>query len=451
MKAKFQNTYLFLLMLLTTSSCVNDDIAAPKLVCTQTDLVVNKSVSDVRANTNAIISQYKYNDIIEAYVVSSDEAGNFFKTISFQTLATATTPAIGFSVPVDATNLYIDYRTGNKVYIKMKDQYTDISFGGMRIGSIFVNGYNDGGVGRLSQNDYKNVLNASCTNVKEEELMKMVSMTDLLNDSYLNTLVELSDVQFAATAVGRHYFEESNNVGGATNWGLTDKSGNQVYFRTSSFSNFASSIVPSGSGKVRGILTKYGTDYQLLARSEKDVVMTGNRSVSFFSQDFETVVDKSNLSLPGWANIVQSGSLFWKGGVYSGNGYAEFSISGTKVVSNVAWLISPKIDMDIYTKEVLTFRTAQHHLDVDSPLNSLEVYVSTNFDGLNVTKATWIPLVVKLPNQATPWRQFVGSGAVDLSSYTGKINIAFKYTGSGKNLALDGAFQVDDVQIFGEK
>jgi hypothetical protein len=53
------------------------------------------------------------------------------------------------------------------------------------------------------------------------------------------------------------------------------------------------------------------------------------------------------------------------------------------------------------------------------PLNSLEVFVSSNFDGLNVTKATWIPLVI-LPKQATPWYQFVGSGGVDLSSYKGK-------------------------------
>lgn len=451
MKATFYKSFLFFLLAITLGSCVTDEVAAPKLVCTQPDLRTNTTVSEVRIAANAIVAQYKYDDIIEAYVVSSDESGNFFKSISFQTLATATTPAIGFSVPVDATNLYIDYRPGNKVYIKLKDQYTDISFGGMRIGSIFVNSYNEGGVGRLSQNDYKKVLNASCTNLKEADLVQSLTMAELLNDSNINTLVELSDVQFSAAAVGRHYFEETNNVGGATNWGLKDKLGNQVYFRTSSFSDFATKVVPAGSGKVRGILTKYGNDYQLLARSEKDVVMTGTRAVPFFSEDFEKVVDKSNLSLPGWANIVQNGSLFWKGGVYSGNGYAEFSISGTKVVSNVAWLISPKIDMDLYTKEILTFRTAQHHLDVDSPLNSLEVYVSTNFDGLNVTKATWVPLVVNLPKQATPWYQFVGSGAVDLSSYKGKINIAFKYIGSGKNLALDGAFQVDDVQIFGDK
>ncbi|OAB31459.1 hypothetical protein SAMN05444395_101551 [Flavobacterium fryxellicola] len=450
MKSTFYSVFLFLLMPFTFSNCVTDDIPAPKLLCTQPDLVPNKTVGEVQSTANAIVTQYKYDDIIEAYVVSSDESGNFFKSISFQTLATATTPAVGFSVPVDATNLYIDYRLGNKVYLKLKNQYTDISFGGLRIGSIFVNSYNEGGVGRLSQNDYKKVLNASCTNVKEEVLVRSLSMSEALHDSNLNTLVELSDVQFSAAAIGRRYFEETNNVGGATNWSLLDKLGNQVYFRTSSFSDFATKVVPDGSGKVRGILTKYGTDYQLLPRSEKDVVMTGNRAVPFFYEDFETVIDKSKLNLPGWANLVQKGTLFWKGTVYSGNGYAEFNITGTKVVSNVAWLISPKIDMDVHSNEVLTFRTAQHHLDVDSPLNALDVYVSTNFDGLNVTAATWIPLVVKLPSQATPWYQFIGSGAIDLSSYKGKINIAFRYTGSGKNLALDGAFQIDDVQVFGD-
>ena len=172
MKSTFYSIFIVLLMPFTFSNCVTDDIPAPKLQCTQPDLVPNKSVGEVHATANAIVTQYKYDDIIEAYVVSSDEAGNFFKSISFQTLATATTPAVGFSVPVDATNLYIDYRLGNKVYIKLKDQYTDISFGGMRIGSIFVNSYNEGGVGRLSQNDYKKVLNASCTNVKEEVLVR---------------------------------------------------------------------------------------------------------------------------------------------------------------------------------------------------------------------------------------------------------------------------------------
>jgi hypothetical protein len=447
MKSIF-NTLILLLFVFT--SCVNDAVNVPELRCDQPDFTVNRTVEEVHTNANAIVSQYLYEDIIEAYVVSSDEHGNFFKSISFQTLATALTPAIGFSVPVDATNTYVDYRFGNKVYVKLKNQHTDINYGSLRIGGIYVNGYNEGAVGRLSQNEYKSVLHASCTTVDEDQLLRPISISDLLQDANLNTLVELSDVQFTEAAIGRHYFEETNNIGGATNWSLVDKQGNQVIFRTSSYADFSTNLVPNGSGKVRGVLSKFASDYQLMARSAKDVVMTGTRAVPFFLEDFQTVADKTNLSLPGWANIVQSGTLFWKGTVYSGNGYAEFNISGTKVISNIAWLISPKIDMDTHTNEILTFRSAQHHLDVDSPLNALEVYVSTNFDGLNVKTATWIPVSVILPKQATPWYQFVGSGGVDLSAYTGKINIAFKYIGSGRNLALDGAFQVDDVQVFGD-
>jgi hypothetical protein len=57
----------------------------PKLRCTQPDFTVNKMVAEIRTNAGAIVTQYTYDDIIEAYVVSSDENGNFFKTI-LQTL-----------------------------------------------------------------------------------------------------------------------------------------------------------------------------------------------------------------------------------------------------------------------------------------------------------------------------------------------------------------------------
>ena len=436
---------------LSTTNCVKDEVAIPSLECTQPNLTVNRTVEDVRASADAIVAQYKFDDIIEAYVVSSDEHGNFFKSISFQTLATATQPAIGFSVPVDVSNTYIDFRLGNKVYLKLKDQYTDIFYGGLRIGNIFVNSFNEGGVGRLSQNEYKKVLNASCTTVSEAVLTKSIALSEVLNDKYLNTLVELSDVQFSAEAIGRHFYESSNDVGGGTNWNLEDKLGNKLFFRTSSYADFASGIVPSGSGKVKGILTKFGTDYQLVARSEKDVSLAGKRNAPFFAENFETIVANTNINLAGWSNIVQKGSLYWKGSVYSGNGCAEYAISGTKVASNVGWLISPKIDLDAHTGEILTFRAAQHHLDVDSSLNALDVFISNNFDGVNILSATWIPLKANLPTQATPWYQFVGSGGIDLSSYKGKVNIGFRYTGSGKTLTLDGAFQIDDVQIYGEK
>jgi len=79
------------------------------------------------------------------------------------------------------------------------------------------------------------------------------------------------------------------------------------------------------------------------------------------------------------------------------------------------------------------------------------VYVSTNFDGASVTKAKWTKLEAKVPTLSTPSRAFISSGGIDLSAYSGNINIAFKYIGSGKDKTLNGAFMVDDIKIFGEK
>jgi hypothetical protein len=44
----------------------------------------------------------------------------------------------------------------------------------------------------------------------KEEAFVHLSIGDVLKDSNLNTLVEVSEVQFTEAA-GRHYFEEANN------------------------------------------------------------------------------------------------------------------------------------------------------------------------------------------------------------------------------------------------
>lgn len=450
MKNRF-NSSVFSIIALAFLNCAGDETAIPELMCNQPDLIANRSFDEVYNYTNPVAAKYLYDDIIEGYVVSSDESGNFFKSISIQTLPIKNAVTRGFSIGVDATNSYIDYRVGRKVFIKLKNQFTDINYGSLRIGSLFVNAYGNASVGRIDQNDYKNILNASCVVIDENKLVRSVTVPELLNDDNINTLVELSNVQFSDAAMGRHYYEETNNVGGATNWNLRDKAGNQVIFRTSKYANFASKLVPKGSGTVRGILTKYGSDYQIMVRSDKDILMEGKRSVPFFSEDFQMVQNNVNFSLPGWSNIVEKGTKLWKSVVYAGNGYAEFNTTSTTAAEIVAWLVSPKINMEDYKNSVLSFRSAQHDLKVDSSLNSLEVYVSTNFDGSNVAKANWTKLEAVLPSLSTPVRQFISSDRIDLSSYSGNIHIGFKYVGSGKDKVLNGAFMIDDVVIVGDK
>jgi hypothetical protein len=449
MKKSLLNLF-FIVSLLSFCSC-NNEIENPKLECTQPDFVVNKTVEKIYDLSGNVAKQYFYDDVIEAFVVSSDEEGNFFKSISFQTKPSSKNSAIGFSVPIDMSNSYIDYRIGNKVYVKLKNQFTDLYFGGLRIGTLYVSNAGDPTIGRISQNEIKEVLRASCTIVDENELVESLSIEEALSDDKLNTLIELNDVEFTEAALGRHYFEESNNVGGSTNWNLRDKSGNQIIFRTSGYAKFADHFVPEGSGKVRGILTKFGSDYQLMIRSESDIVMNEKRNTPVFAEDFQSVKNNVNFVLPGWGNIVEKAAKLWKSMVYAGNGYAEFNTTSTTAAENIAWLVSPKINLTNYKNAILSFRSAQHDLKVDSPLNTLEVYVSTNFDGSSITKAKWIKLDAKVPSLSTPSRAFMSSGGIDLSAYQGNIYIAFRYVGSGKDKTLNGAFMVDDVKIFAEK
>ena len=59
-------------------SCVNDDdYNVPALGCTETTLVKTKEVSQIPAS--ATIAQYTADEVIEAYVTTSDEEGNFFE------------------------------------------------------------------------------------------------------------------------------------------------------------------------------------------------------------------------------------------------------------------------------------------------------------------------------------------------------------------------------------
>ena len=164
-----------------------------------------------------------------------------------------------------------------------------------------------------------------------------------------------------------------------------------------------------------------------------------------FSEDFsENAVDNQLLITPGWLNIAEVGAVQWKTQIYQGNAYAEFTSYQSQDVTNIGWLISPEIDMDQHENEKLLFRAAQSF--VSSAANSLQVLVSNDFDGVNVANATWVPLNPTLPTTTSAYFEFIKSGEVNLSSFTGKIRLAFKVKG-GKDNAIDGTYQVDNIRI----
>ena len=178
--------------------------------------------------------------------------------------------------------------------------------------------------------------------------------------------------------------------------------------------------------------------------NDDDYEIHAYRDVIFSEEFSENAVDNQLLSTPGWINVAETGAVLWKTQIYKGNAYAEFSSFQSQDVTNIGWLISPEIDMDQHEGEILQFRAAQSF--VSSAANSLQVLVSNDFDGVNVANATWVPLNPTLPTTTSPYFEFIKSGEVDLSSFTGKIRLGFKVKG-GKDNAIDGTYQVDNIRI----
>ena len=179
---------------------------------------------------------------------------------------------------------------------------------------------------------------------------------------------------------------------------------------------------------------------------EKDI-QNPTLATVLLSEDFSVgAVDNTLLNTAGWINYAETGTTKWKFQIYSGNPYAEFTSYQSSDPVCVGWLISPSIDLDKGENEKLVFEASQSY--VSSSANSLEVFISTNFNGTNAATANWQPLQAILPTTSSAYFEFIKSGVIDLSGFSGKAVIGFKVKGSGTNTTLDGTYQIDNVRVY---
>jgi len=183
---------------------------------------------------------------------------------------------------------------------------------------------------------------------------------------------------------------------------------------------------------------------------EDDITIPELTDYSFFEEFLSNTTDGADIVIEGWTNFAETGTVKWKQGIYSGTKYAEFTSYQSGQASNVAWLISPPINMDSRENETLTFDVAQAY--VSSTSNSIELFISTDYNGTDVLTATWTPLTFTKPALDFDTNfDFFSSGLIDLSSYEGDVYIAFKCKGSGTNSSLDGTYEIDNIRIFDKK
>jgi hypothetical protein len=440
----------------TLVGCVNgDDYGTPDLSNDCVTIATTKEVSDITSISTATTTQYTTTetiDYIEAYVTSSDEGGNFYKSISMMSLDGLQ----GFSMPVDNYNLYTEFEPGRKVTIKLdKNRYFNKQHGSTVLGSSY-----NGGVGRVSGVEYKDVILRSCDNVNENDIVKNISIATAKNDQYLNMLIEFDAVQFTDASLGKKYYDASlNSLGGATNHEITDEFGNKVILRVSEFATFASNVVPSFNGKVRGVMTKYNSDYQFMIRTLNDVNLTNTRlDIDLYppiggsaivydatlNEPFTSYTTSNQQVFPKYINDAAVGSRYWQRKVFSGNTYIQMSSFGGTPEANRSLFIVP---VDMTAASTMSFKTK----DGFNNGNVLKVYYSTNYvPGTQITNATLVDITsnftIASGTTSGYAANFTNSGTYNIpAGVTGNGFFIFEYVGNGTGITT--TMQIDDIVI----
>ncbi len=396
----------------------------------------NATIADLKAlSPSGNLVQITNDMVIDVVVTADDEFGNFYKKIYVQD------ETGGLQVGLNMRDLFRrGYKVGNKLRIQAQNLYIAKKYDEYVLGDIY-----NGGIGRITDDidqDHIFVLNET-----QEPQVTVKALTDFTLED-LGKLVQVQNVQFRPQDVNEQLaFSDSDNYPprpASANRILTNCNGDQVIVRTSGYAVFADAHTPALNGTVTGILGVYNGEYQLYLRNIQDLDMNNARcNAEKLMESFGRVVEDEPINLAGWTNFTEAGSRAWFGGFYgnAANHYAEMNAYRSGESINISWLVSPGIEVENGT--ILNFDTAKAYWTHDA----LSIWISTDFNGVDVTAANWQPLNARLATDTDANHAWINSGDIDLSAYAGqKVFIAFKYVG-GDNANSTSTYRVDNVVI----
>lgn len=429
---KFLTLALSLTFVLT--SCVqDDDYNIPTVEIVEPNITANTTIAIVKSmySTGLVDFDAANNGgelIIEGYVVSNDEAGNFFKVLVIQDAPENPTAAI--QIDVDVTSLYAQFKPGRKIYVKLNGLGMDRLNNVLHIGAI-----QGTSVGRISAFDYKNYIIRSN---EEVTIVPKVITPSQYNDSFINMLVQIDNMQLNGSDVGQPY-ANANNTFTVNRYLKNCDDNSQTIIRNSGFADFKGQLFPVGQGTVTAVFSKFNNDYQLFIRDTDDVDFEGNRCDPLFEDSF------SAGNLNNWTAFSVTGAQVWYYNTF-GNPNDSATMSGFSGGNqiNEDWLITKAIDLSSVTSATLTFQTVKRYAG-----NDIELFMSTNYGGGNPTiDGTWVSLPATLDTDINSWSSWTNSGDIDVSAAAGgNLFIAFKYTST---TSASSTWEIDNVQVFGE-
>ncbi len=275
MKKALCSSYFIVLSLLCFSCVPDGDFDVPEIATETVEVEVNFSIAKVKefyrgfdptlieAGPNADTPLY-----VEGYVVSSDESGNFFRTLIIQDKPENPTSAIAIST--DATDVYTLFEPGRKVFVRVDGLYSGEY---ARLPSIGLQGEGGSGeVGRISTGEFDE--RVVRTNIIEDLVPLPIKINEVAEE-YLNMLVQFDNVQIPEKDLGNSYANLINTYG--VDQIIENCTGEQVILRTSGFADFKSLELPAGNGSIITVLGRFNANFQVYIRDISDVEMNGKR------------------------------------------------------------------------------------------------------------------------------------------------------------------------------
>ncbi|WP_264519941.1 DUF5689 domain-containing protein [Flavobacterium sp. N1994] len=465
MKKSILKLSLLVVLFAAFSSCTKSDTFDSVSQEVQTySFTPTKTVAQViAAGISATPTVYTGDDIIEAYVTSTDAAGTFYKSISLQDVQTADGTPIGFSVSADQTMLFQrGFFTGRKIYIKLKGLAIAKVNGSMQIG--LVDPADSTQLTGISGTVLANYLFPSATIVDESKLLRHMSLSAAASDAVQNTLITIDNVQFADNSIARTYFDVDSG-GYATNHDIVDATlgGTRYFCRISQYAPFSVNNVPTGRGSITGVMTKYSYDYQFIVRSEADFHLTNPRTYNFpatVNENFSSYPATSNyiyktsfsnplasslsfVSFPKYINFANVGTT--KKWFVKSGGYLEMSSFGGEVEQNRTYFIVP-VDMTAAS-------TFKFDIKAGFYTNGLGLKIYRTVDyvlGMKISDATLYDITgnFSLPTGSTT--TFSSSGVYNIpATVTGNGYFVFEYTGTNISTAppVTTTVDIDNIVI----
>lgn len=271
--------YLFLAFMgFAMTSCMNHHETAGEYIYGNPAIgESNTKIADLKAQYKKVITQSGVEQIttptvIEGVVVADDESGNLYKQISIQD------ETGGIIVSINTTGIYAFIPVGQKIVVDCKDLYIG-GYGNMaQIGGLY-----GGKIGRMDEKLWKQHVRLEGTPSKHHKELEPLEIdeTFLENKDNLENvplLVKIKNGVFTEADGETAYAPEEGAtlVGNEVNRNL--KVGNKnLIFRVSTYCNFANDIMPQEPVEVVGLLTRYRDDWQLKARTSRDITIIENK------------------------------------------------------------------------------------------------------------------------------------------------------------------------------